>query len=108
LRDEQIVTPPAAERNGSSRRPTTSAQPFMARIGERLLVDPALPSIIGQPELSTSPAAGAASTRLRAVGSTPHAQITQVEHARAVGVGAGRTRPGTGLPIVLLTPERCR
>jgi len=25
LRDEQIVTPPAAERNGSSRRPTTSA-----------------------------------------------------------------------------------
>jgi hypothetical protein len=26
----------------------------MARIGEHLLVDPALPSIIGQPELSTS------------------------------------------------------
>jgi hypothetical protein len=35
----------------------------MARIGEHLLVDPALPSIIGHPELSTSPAAGAASTR---------------------------------------------
>jgi hypothetical protein len=58
----------------------------MARIGEHLLVDPALPSIIGQPELSTSPAAGAASTRLRAVGSTPRAQIAKVEHARAVGV----------------------
>ena len=59
----------------------------MARLGEHLLVDPALPSIIGHPELSTSPAAGAASTRLRAVGSPPRAQIAQVEQARAVGVG---------------------
>ena len=58
----------------------------MARIGEHLLVDSALPSIIGQPERSTSPATGAASTRLRAVGSTPRAQIAQVEQARAVGV----------------------
>jgi hypothetical protein len=59
----------------------------MARIGEHLRVDPASPSIIGHPELSTSPAAGAASTRLRAVGSTPRAQIAQVEQARGVGVG---------------------
>jgi hypothetical protein len=85
----------------------------MARIVEHLLVDPALPSIIGQPELSTSPAAGAASTRLRAVGSTPRAQIAQVEHARAVGVeldsswhrSADRSADTRAMPLMMNSDE---